>query len=96
MGLSPAGFIMNITMKRAITIISTAIMKMVAMPIYGAASIRMIRPTAVKDKSRRNEARTMESVANTRQPETIAIAESTRKVRSISPIAAAPRRRRPA
>ena len=71
-GLSPAGFIMNMTMNSAMTIISTAIMKIVAIPIYGAASRSMIAPTQMKDTISRNDARTMLSVRNTRQPLTIA------------------------
>lgn len=67
-GFSPAGFIMNMTMNSAMTIISTAIMKNIATPRYTAASSSMIVPTAMNDTSRKNDARTIESVRNTRQP----------------------------
>ena len=66
MGLSPAGFIMNITMNRAMTTISTVIMKRSAVPRYSARSSTSTAPTFRNEASSRNEARIMESTRNTR------------------------------
>ena len=59
---------MNMTMKSTMTVISTAIMKTVATPMYGADRRSPIPPTAMNEIISQKLARTMESTRKTRQP----------------------------